>query len=303
MWNKILLPLLGVCFFLAVLILSAADSFSQSRFFYTASSGIIYYNGDLNDKRLVPPTKIFNLHYQAGLGFNIDKNFDLRFQFLHGKIEAADSLSNEYDNKVRNLSFKSKVDEVSLMLYIKLFRIHQKKLFNPYLFVGYGMFWFNPTAILNDETYELQPLGTEGQFLSEGDYPAPYKLRKSVFPIGLGVNVRVNEFWKIKLEFANNTTTTDYLDDVSTAYPDLDQLSAEEGTIAAALSNRRTDGVPLPGRNRGNIKKNDNYVRFSAGIVYNPRRKKASEFGRIGIFDRLFSGKHGWWGKKGKGLK
>lgn len=300
MWKKILfrriVPVVAGA-------LCSISSVAQSRLFATAASGIIYYNGDLNDKRIIPSSEIFNLHYQAGIGYNIDKNFDIRLQFLHGKIEGADSLANEFDNKLRNLSFKSKLDEVSLSLYIKLFRIHQKKIFNPYVFIGYGMFWFNPTAVLNGKTYNLQPLGTEGQFLSEGDYPAPYKLQQRVMPLGVGMNVRVNEFWKIKFEVADNFTSTDYLDDVSKKYPNPEQLAAEQGPVAAALSNRRIDGKPSPGRNRGNIKKNDNYVRISLGVIYNPRRKSASDFGRIGIFDRMFSGKHGWWGKKGKGLK
>lgn len=278
-------------------------SFSQSRFFGTAGSGIIYYNGDLNDKRIIPPLKIFNSHFMGGLGYNIDGVFDLRLQFLHGNIEGADSISNEYDNKVRNLSFKSKIDELTFTLNVKMFKLYKKKLFNPYVFGGIGMFWFNPTTELNGTTYELQPLGTEGQNLG-GNYSSPYKLRQRVIPLGIGVQVRLNNYWKMKVEFAEHFTSTDYLDDASNKYPDSTLLASVGGPIAIALSNRRIDtkGFFPVGRNRANTKKNDNYVRFTVGIVYNPRRKKASEYGRIGIFSKFFKGKGSWWGGKGKGL-
>lgn len=288
---------------LLFLTLTFLQSFSQSRFFGTVGTGIIYYNGDLNDKRIIPPSKIFDAHYSAGLGYNIDGVFDLRLQYLHGNIEGADSISNEYDNKVRNLSFKSKIDEATVTIHFKFFKLYKKKLFNPYVFGGIGMFWFNPTTQLNGKTYELQSIGTEGQFLN-GDYPAPYKLRQRVIPFGVGVQMRLSNYWKLKVEFAEHFTSTDYLDDASSKYPDSTLLAAVGGPIAVALSNRRIDtkGFFPTGRNRANTKKNDNYVRFTIGVVYNPRRKKASEYGRIGIFNKFFKGKGSWWGGKGKGL-
>ncbi len=290
-------------FLLLYLTFAFLTSFSQSRFFGTVGTGIIYYNGDLNDKRIIPPSKIFNAHYTAGIGYNIDGIFDVRLQYLHGNIEGADSISNEYDNKVRNLSFKSKIDEVTITAHIKFFKLHKKKLFNPYVFGGIGMFWFNPTAELNGTTYELQPIGTEGQYLG-GNYPSPYKLRQRVIPLGLGVNINLNSNWKLKVEFAEHFTSTDYLDDASSRYPDSSLLAAVGGPVAIALSNRRIDtkGFFPVGRSRANTKKNDNYVRFTVGLIYNPRRKKSSEFGRVGIFRKFFKGKGSWWGGKGKGL-
>lgn len=293
-----------ILFFFATLSFFSNSLFSQSRFFGTVGFGKIYYNGDLNDKRIVPPYELFNSHYSGGIGFNVDGTFDLRLQYLRGKIEGADSLSNEYDNKVRNLSFQSNIDEATLTLYAKVYKLHQRKTFNPYAFIGYGMFWFNPTAELNGKTYELQSIGTEGQFLSSGDYPEPYKLRQRVVPLGLGVNVRLNSYWKIKLEFAQNFTSTDYLDDASTFYPDSGALAAWGGPVAIALSNRRIDtkGKFPSGRSRANTKKNDNYSRITVGLIYNPRRKKTEEFSRKSIFKKLFKGKGSWWGGKGKGL-
>ncbi|MEO5572621.1 MAG: hypothetical protein ABIT08_17950, partial [Bacteroidia bacterium] len=96
----------------------------------------------------------------------------------------------------------------------------------------------------------------------------------------------------------------DYLDDTSAKYPDSLELSATpNGYYATIFSSRRLDGFPKYRRNRGNAGANDNYVSVSAGIVFNPHRKKSYEFKRVKIFSNWFSGKKGWWGGKGKGLE
>lgn len=282
----------------------AAHVNSQSRFFGSLSAGFMYYNGDLNDKHIVPNAKIFNPFYNASLGYNIDRHIDVRFNYYHGKVEGADSLTDENDNILRNLSFQSKIDELSLGVYYKLFDLRSRRLLNPYLYIGFGWFFFNPKAEYNGEMVELQPLGTEGQYITEIDgYPEPYKLCKTVFPIGIGVTIRLDDYWKLKLEFAEHFTSTDYLDDVSGKYPDSLSLSyTPNGALAVALSNRR-EGYKYPsGNSRGNAKRKDNYVHFGLGIIYNPRRKHANDYGRNGIFKKLFNGRKGWWGKHGKGL-
>ena len=292
-------------YFFILLLFASAIANSQSRFFGGVATGFMYYNGDLNDKRLVPPTKIFNTFYNFTVGYNIDRHLDIRFNYYHGKVEGADSLANENDNILRNLSFQSKIDEFSIGIYLKLFDIRDKRSFNPYVFAGFGYFFFNPKAEYNGEMIALQPLGTEGQYITEtSNHPKPYKLSKTVFPLGIGVNVRLNDYWKLKFEFAEHFTTTDYLDDASGKYPDSLSLSyTPNGALAVALSNRR-EGYKYPsGNSRGNTHRKDNYVHFGVGIIYNPRRKHANDFGHNGFFKRLFSGRKGWWGKHGKGLE
>lgn len=292
-------------YFLLVILLSVnIFAQAQSRFFGGASGGLIYYNGDLNDKHLIPNTKIFNPFYNFTIGYNIDGHFDMRFNYYHGNVEGADSLTDEFDNLIRNLSFQSKVDELSLGIYYKLFKTRDRKPLNPYLFAGFGWFFFNPKTEYNGEMVELQPLGTEGQYITEIDgYPKPYKLVQKVLPLGIGVNIRLNDKWNLKVEFAQHFTFTDYLDDVSAKYPDSLLLSyTPNGAQAVALSSRRTDGKFFPDAKRGNIKRNDNYVHFGLGVIYNPQRKRASDYGRSGFFKKLFNGRKGWWGKHGKGL-
>ncbi|MEP7168790.1 MAG: DUF6089 family protein [Bacteroidota bacterium] len=279
---------------------------AQSRFFFSAGLGTVYYNGDLRDKRLLPPLESFHIIRDFNIGYNINHHFDLTFNYYNGKVDCADSLANEYDNVLRNQNFRSEVDEINFTLRFKLFRIDKNYVVNPYVMAGFGWLFFNPETYYNGQWYALHPLGTEGQYIanSEENYPAPYKLTTNTLPLGFGVMMRLNSSWKIKAEFIQHFLFTDYLDDTSSKYPDSLELTATPGgALAAVLSSRRLDGYPSYRRNRGNANANDNYVSISVGIVFNPHRKKSYEYQKLRILSRFYQGKKGWWGNKGNGLE
>ncbi|MBC7865536.1 MAG: outer membrane beta-barrel protein [Bacteroidia bacterium] len=294
------------CCLLILFIIQQSDVFAQSRFFLSAGAGISYYNGDLRDKKLLPPAKFFHLMGDFNVGYNIDKHLDLTLNYYKGKVNCADSLANEKDNLLRNQNFRSKIDEVNLMLRFKLFRIDKRNILNPYVMAGFGWLFFNPEGYYNGQWYSLQPLGTEGQYVfnSKEDYPKPYKLTTNSLPVGFGVWIRINDFLKVKAEFVQHFSFTDYLDDTSGKYPDSLELAATpNGYYATIFSSRRLDGFPSYRRSRGNATANDNYVSISAGIVFNPKRQKSYEYRRLKVFSRFFEGKKGGWGNRGKGIE
>src|SRR5690606_12602730 len=101
------------------------------------------------------------------------------------------------------------------------------------------------------------PLGTEGQHstLDEGDSNygiKPYKLIQPAIPFGLGVRFRLNEVMDFSAELSFRYLFTDYIDDVSANYVDLDVLDSD---LARALSYRGNetpyagDAQPTVGRN------------------------------------------------------
>ena len=70
-------------------------------------------------------------------------------------------------------SFKSNIfDGTAQFEFNFLPYIHGSKdqFYTPYLFAGFSVFYFNPKAELDGETYELRPLGTEGQFKGDEYY-------------------------------------------------------------------------------------------------------------------------------------
>jgi hypothetical protein len=285
--------------------------YAQSRIFFSMSGGILYYNGDLNDKSPIPSTKIFRNYGNMAIGAHITRHLSAQLNYYHGSIEGADSLTKERDNKLRNLSFETRIDEISLLLNLSLFSNRTKRLANPYLFAGGGIFFFNPKAryygsnpAYYGQLISLQPLGTEGQYISEGNYPKPYKLYQAVIPIGVGTYLRLNQKWKLKVEFSEHFTLTDYLDDASGKYPNMEALAqTPKGELAVYFSDRRLNNTSNPsGRNRSNATKNDNYIHFGIGIVYNPREDHPTQYKGPGFWKKLFSGRKGWWGQGGKGL-
>ena len=120
---------------------------------------------------------------------------------------------------------------------------------------------------MEGRTYNLQPLGTEGQYIIEGDYPAPYQRTQINVPMGIGMNLRFSSQLGVGMELGYRRTFTDYLDDVSTVYPDPDQLVEASGSLALALSNR-SDSFALPGDQRGNPGLDDHYVFISVLMFY-----------------------------------
>ncbi len=270
---------------------------AQSDFSFSLGGGIMYYNGDLSDSRPLPPVEL--LHGYIGVDANmlmVDR-VDLSLRYLHGKVEGDDALSNERDNRIRNQSFFSPIDEVNLMLRLRMFSVKSKRLLNPFGMLGLGYFWFNPKAKLDGKVYELQPLGTEGQHIEGGGYPAPYKLSSGSLAMGLGLFIRLNDNFALRIEGAPQITFTDYLDDVSTNYPDSAALAATpNGAVAVLLASRREKGFPPGGRSRGNPSKDDVIISLGMSVVYTPGKISQSSSGKPGVFRKIFKGKKGWWG-------
>ena len=89
-----------------------------------------------------------------------------------------------------------------------------------------GLFHFNPFTYdkENNKTY-LQPLSTEGQGLKEYPGRKKYSLTQFCLPVGGGWKWNINENWDISYELGFRILFTDYLDDVSKTYVNLNVLA------------------------------------------------------------------------------
>jgi hypothetical protein len=274
--------------FYLLLIIAACMQFgneatAQGRLGYFIGGGLMLYNGDLTEKSLNPlaATKIYKPFIRAGINYVIVPKFEASLSFMYGHVEGADSLATEKDNIIRNQSFKSVIEELSLTFEYHLFTYGH---WTPFVFAGAGIFHFNPTAELDGIRFELQPIGTEGQNINSGSniYPAPYKLTQLSLPVGIGVYYRINESWMLRLDYANHFTFTDYIDDVSQIYPDSAALAkAPNGQLAVMLSNRRLDTLyPDEKRSRGNPKYNDGFAHIGLAVSFYPGRGNGKAHGQ-----------------------
>lgn len=256
-----------------------------------------YYLGDLN-----PSTQFANTSPAAGLiyRYNLSTRWALKFNGIYGTLLGDDASSGGW-NKQRNLSFRSKVLDFSGQIELNFFPYYtgsSKYTFTPYIFTGLSIFSFNPKAKYNGEWYELQPLGTEGQGTTAYPGRKSYSLTQLSLPFGVGVKISISKLVCLGLEWSFRKTFTDYLDDVSTTYPDPYQLEAEKGPLAALLSNRSVSvpGEPplVAGMQRGNSKTKDWYS--FAGITLTVKirgnnDKGCKDFQEKRKYDEFYLGK------------
>jgi opacity protein-like surface antigen len=232
--------------------------------------GASVYQGDLTPTQLWTSFGETHVAYGAFYRQNLNDFFALKLGFMQGTISGDDAKSRDAWRKERNLSFKSPVTEMALTAEFNIMGYQPYNLsrpFSPYVFAGIALFRYNPKAELNGEWYQLQPLGTEGQYLPDTD-KSPYKLTQFSIPMGIGFKYALNDTWNIGLEIGSRMTFNDYLDDVSTTYV-ADAVWLERGEeITAALANR-TSIPKIGGEGRGDSKDNDWYIMSGITISYN----------------------------------
>ncbi len=249
--------------------------------------GVSNYKGELSPH-------LFNtdfLHFAVGglYRHNWNRHWSYKLEVNYGRISGDDAKATTGYEKNRNLSFYSDILEVSPQIEFNFFPYetgNSEFPFTPYLFTGLAVFHFNPKAELNGTVYELQPLGTEGQGLGGAD---PYTRTVFALPFGGGIKVSLGTIG-FGIEVGARRTYTDYLDDVSTTYPDPLKLLAARGPAAVALSDRSLflsdTSITFPnhiGKQRGNSRDPDWYM-FTSLTIYvrlnSPGKDSCSPFKR-----------------------
>ena len=255
----------------SLLVLFIALSFagySQKGYELGGMIGISNYIGDINPNFSLktPGLSI------CGLGrYNFNNRISIRADLAAGRLIGKDNLSENNFQQARNLSFRTDYLDGSLDFefnFLPLVHGSRDKYFTPYVFAGLAFMYYNPKANLDGTWYALRPLGTEGQVKG-----AEYAQITAGLTYGMGVKVDLSYEWSVNVELSVRQVGTDYLDDVSTVYPNTFELAALRGDIAVQLSDRsletgRPEPIGEPGRQRGVSSVNDAYYSFRVGLVY-----------------------------------
>lgn len=233
--------------------------------------GGMNYKGELsrnlfNDDFIHPGVGVFFRH-------NIDRRWCWKVSVNYGRISGDDAKASTAFERNRNLSFYSNILEVSPQIEFNFLPYETGNSdypFTPYVFTGLSVFRFNPKAEINGQTFALQPLGTEGQGLGGTNR---YRRTQFAIPIGGGLKISIGSFG-IGIEVGARRTYTDYLDDVSTVYPDMARLLAARGPTAVQLSDRSIlpadTSLSIPSalfKQRGNSSDKDWYL-FGGITIY-----------------------------------
>ncbi|MBX2894268.1 MAG: outer membrane beta-barrel protein [Cyclobacteriaceae bacterium] len=199
-----------------------------------------------------------------GLQYYLAPRISARAEVTWFSIEGNDAEADHGGRVKRNLSFKSNNIELNLVGQINFFpngnRYYRRPQINAYAFGGLAAVYFNPKAELNGETYALQPLRTEGVSYSRVAFALPF---------GFGVRKKLGPNLNLSVEWGYRKVFTDYLDDVSSSYPD---LSTYTGPALALSFRGQENGLDQPfpsaGHQRGNSSTDDGYMLLSLKAEY-----------------------------------
>lgn len=211
----------------------------------------------------------------AGYSYRFTKQTSLQLEVGYGFLAGNDNLTQEPFRQNRNLHFRTPIYQFDAKYSLTLTKQRPGHIYNlrgvrgmknvqiiSYVFAGVGAFWFNPKAIspLTNQWTALHPLSTEGQ----GLYPSRknYHRFQPNIPIGFGFKWLVSRDWMVGIEYTLHKTFTDYLDDVSTTYPDYKLLLSERGQEAVDLSDPSLGnmGSTQPNMQRGDPSDKDSYM-------------------------------------------
>ncbi len=236
------------------------------------AGGLANYNGDLLDKFY--PKKITNGFIGATVFYELQDQIMLRGSYSFARVNGSDTYSKKQVLLERNLHFESTVSEFAVVGEYYLFNLYEKR-FSPYGFVGIAVFHFDPYAYdsLNRKVF-LKPLSTEGQ----GIYPdkKPYSLWQPALPFGGGIKFAITDDLRIGIEIGLRKLFTDYLDDVSTSYPDASDLFAAKGQTAVDFSYRGDEypggdaNFPTKDTQRGSAAQKDIYYFTGLTVSFRP---------------------------------
>jgi hypothetical protein len=267
--------LVFLCFFSLIFnVLSAQEGIEAGGWIASVN-----YFGDLNTNlRLNRPGPAAGF----GIRYNFNERICTKLSGNIGRVQAYDKDSPNIYERARNLHFQSIVADAGLQLEFNFLEyIHGSKDNNwsPYLFLGFGVSYFDPKAELDGTWHSLRPLGTEGQFKGEEYYSVAGN-----WVYGAGFKIDLSYEWSLNIDVSARRLFSDYLDDVSTTYPDADDVEDLRGEFATRFIDRSPElfqedpgfftrnniesPIGEPGRQRGNSRNNDTYVYVGVGLYY-----------------------------------
>jgi hypothetical protein len=198
--------------------------------------GASYYIGDIN-----PRTHALYSAPAAGAFFRVAMSYRYAFRFgaNYGRVWGKDALSKDPNQLERGLSFRSDIYEAHAFYEFNFvdYRIGQEKLyFSMFLFAGAAGYYMNPQADYGQGYVNLNTMNSEGQSYSNYQFALPF---------GVGIKWNITEQIGLGFEWGPRRLFTDYLDDVSRAWP------------TNAVSTAPVTGEP--GTMRGNPRSKDWY--------------------------------------------
>ena len=241
-----------------LLFLSTLAAQGQSKE-YGVFLGASNYHGDLADEIVLKES-----HLSAGIFYrkNFNEFWTWRPMLSYMRISGSDA--NFDANRIRNLSFRNDILEISNLIELNYEPFskqawHNK--FTTFVFAGISLYHHNPMAERDGEYYELRPMNTEN--LSSKERYQNFQLS---VPFGGGFKVAFTPNFIGSVEVGWRATFTDYLDDVSGVYPETSPNM--QFTDRSWELNEDRSFVAEAGDMRGDPHHNDWYLQAGITLSY-----------------------------------
>jgi hypothetical protein len=230
--------------------------------------GVTNYFGDLSTNEF--NREEINTAYGLRFRYNFAKRLSFRTMFTYAHLSGNDTYSSDPLRRKRNLNFKSPLYDFTLQLeyHLNHYVFSDKNRFVPSIGTGLTLFHFNPQATYNGQTYNLHSIGTEGQTSGQAK---KYRLTQLALPISASFKTMLGYHFVVELEMNYVKTFTDYLDDVSDKYANIQKVqdanpSVEGNTISSMVD--PSGGRFKEGSQRGDPRHKDWYLLLGLSLSY-----------------------------------
>ena len=183
-------------------------------------AGISIYHGDVSERFSVAGMAAYRPSVGVFADYQLGDNFSLRASFLKGQISGDERIYNNKPwRKQRGFSFTSPITETAALLEWAFLRRKVGKYARAtgqsvslYFIAGVGYAHTQPNVDFNEPNPFFEDVNI--------DKLAQYSRNHLVVPMGLGLKWQISHHKSLRVEAANRTTFTDYLDGISkTAQP------------------------------------------------------------------------------------
>jgi hypothetical protein len=244
---------------------------------YFGDIGGVSINGKKGPSDIILASTRFNV--SAFTRRMIQYRFYVNFSLSYIHISGDDKLSPNTSRTRRNLSFTNNIYEgLAMAEYHPLIinDLGRKRRFvadlHLYVSTGIGIAYSDPMAKFGATNVKLRPLKTEGTSNS-------YSPIQAIIPISSGFFISFKGRYsgyrvhRVGFGISYRFTFTDYLDDVSTVYPELSSFNGDQQAINASYRGYQDDPSSPndypEGEIRGNPNSNDGYL--TTMIYYSKR--------------------------------
>lgn len=233
---------------------------------FSFGSGGSMFTGTVSSPSIFNNEVTINNSIVASYHFNKSVSTSLMFSYF--SLGNIDYKSTNLEEVARGFHFTTKMMTITPYLQFKISEseTNRNKIFyNSFFGIGFEYIKFNPTSSYKGVIYDLQPMGTGGQFIDS--IKSPYSLNTFGLMFSYRLNMNISKKNTIGFMISYHRTFTDYLDDVGAdKYPDPSLLyeKTKNNPAAAVYFSNPTSDYITPGRLRSSPSNpTDSYLSFN----------------------------------------